>query len=99
MVDLAESIRDSAVADELAGATSMHDLVVAIAPASEPPFDVLRIRGSSRPGFVRIEHESLTGHDDVVERPVADVLPLFWRFVNDKFGIELDRSETRDDIE
>ena len=78
MVDLAESIRHPPVADEFAGATSMHDLIVAIAPANEPPFEVLRIRGASRPGIVRIEHESLTGHDDAVERPVADVLPLFW---------------------
>lgn len=99
MADLARSIRDSHVADELAGATSMHDLVVAVAPATEPPFEVLRIRGSSRPGFVRIEHESLTGHDDAVERPVADVLPLFWRFVTYKFGLDVAQSETGDDSE
>lgn len=99
MVDLAESLRDSPVADELAGATSMHDLLVAIAPATEPPFEVLRIGGSSRPGFLRIEHRSLTGHDDAIERPVADVLPSFWRFVNYKFGMDVARSETRDHSE
>jgi hypothetical protein len=37
---------------------------------------------------VRIEHLSVTGHDDVIDRPFADAVPLLWRFMIEKFGVD-----------
>ena len=37
--------------------------------------------------MVVIEHESATGHLDRIERPSGEAVPLFWRFVIEKFGI------------
>lgn len=89
---VAESVRDSEAARSLAGTTSMHDLVVTSTPVVEPPLDVVIVRVPSslhRPsaGHVLIEQHSLTGHDDRIERPVAEAMPLFWRFMIEKFGV------------
>jgi hypothetical protein len=99
MAALVASIRESSAAELLVGITSMHDLVVAIAPATEPPLEVLRVYALPAPGVVRIEHQSLTGHDDLIERPAADIVSLFWRFVSYKFGIDAgpEPSQARDD--
>jgi len=74
------------------GTTSMHDILVVTAPPPDPPCDLIAVRapGSLRepsPGHVIIEHRSCTGHNDLIERPVADAVPLFWRFVITKYGI------------
>lgn len=71
----------------------MHDLIVVPTPIPEPPYGVVVVRapGSIREpamGFVRIEHLSTTGHDDVIDRPVIDAVPLFWRFMIEKFGVD-----------
>jgi hypothetical protein len=92
MVAIAQSVRDSDSADLIAGTTSMHDLLVTMTPVTSPPVDVIQIFSpiSMRPpasGMVRIEHLAKTGRNDVIERPVADAVPLFWRFVWEKFGI------------
>jgi hypothetical protein len=42
-------------------------------------------------GHVIIEHLSTTGYNDLVDRPVADAVPLFWRFMIEKFGISSKR--------
>lgn len=73
----------------------MHDLVVVDTPIPEPPFEVVVVRtpGSLHPpraGKVLVEHVSLTGHDDRIERPVAEAVPLFWRFMAEKFGVRVD---------
>ncbi|WP_028709182.1 hypothetical protein [Propionicicella superfundia] len=93
MVDIVRSIITSGRADELGSATSHFDLIVAAQPADEPPFDVIAVRtlAGLRPppnDRVRIEHQSLTGHDDSIDRPVTESVRLFWRFVVEKFGIE-----------
>ncbi len=31
---------------------------------------------------------SVTGHDDQIARPVAEAVPLFWRFMIEKFGVD-----------
>jgi hypothetical protein len=36
---------------------------------------------------VVIESCSLTGRIDRIERPVAETVPLFWRFMIEKFGV------------
>ncbi|MCW2749899.1 MAG: hypothetical protein JWR83_1009, partial [Aeromicrobium sp.] len=66
--------------------TSMWDVLMRPAGLSgEPPFDVLRIS----PSFlgIIIRHQSTTGLDDTITRPAPDAVPLFWRFMSEKFGI------------
>jgi hypothetical protein len=92
MAAVAQSVRDSEAAQSLAGTTSMHDLVVTSTPVVEPPLDVVIVRAPSslhRPssGHVLIEQQSLSGHDDRIERPAAEAVPLFWRFMIEKFGV------------
>lgn len=93
-IAVVRSVGDSDLGDELVGTTSMHDLIVAQSPGAPPPVPVLivRVQGSTRrpeasPGHVIIEHWSSTGHNDLIERPVAEAVPLFWRFVREKFGL------------
>jgi hypothetical protein len=93
MVAVARSVLDSGAAQSLAGTTSMHDLVVTSTPVSEPPLDVVIVRAPGSlhlptPGHVLIEQQSLTGHDDRIERPATEAVPLFWRFMIEKFGVQ-----------
>ena len=58
----------------------------------EPPYDLVVVRApiSIRPptaGCVLIEHLTATGLDDKIEGPTADAIPLFWRFMIEKFGV------------
>ena len=92
MAAVAQSVRDSGAAQSLVGTTSMHDLVVTSTPVPEPPLDVVIVRAPSslhRPssGHVLIEQQSLTGHDDRIERPAAEAVPLFGQFMVEKFGV------------
>lgn len=93
MADVVASVLACGKTAELAGTTSMHDLIVARQPLVAPPYDVVFVRAPSslRPvpsGKVVIEHLSTTGHDDRIERPVADTVPLFWRFMIEKFAVD-----------
>jgi len=38
-----------------------------------------------------IEEMSLTGHRDLIERPAAEAVPLFWRFMIEKYGVHPSR--------
>ena len=92
MVDIVDSVIESRSADLLAGCTSMHDLIVVTVPIPEPPYDVVAVRapgslGKPADGQVIIEHLSTTGHNDRIERPVEAAVPLFWRFMIEKYGI------------
>jgi len=92
LLDIVESIERSGSSDALAGATSMHDLMVVDTPISAPPveFIVVRAPGSLRPpsdGCVRIEHRAHTNRNDEIERPEDEAVRLFWRFVREKFGL------------
>lgn len=94
------SVIESGVSTELAACTSMHDLIVVPLPLIDPPYGVVAVRapGSLDPpsdGAVRIEHLSVTGHNDRIERPIPDAVPLFWRFMIEKFGVSPARSEER----
>ncbi len=64
----------------------MHDLLVASAPTGAPPIEVLVV-STPVPGQVQIAHRTVSGHPDVITRPTSDAVPLFWRFVLEKFGI------------
>lgn len=93
MSDIVKSVLASDQAQALAGCTSMHDLIVVPTPIPEPPYAVVAVRAPGSlhepaSGFVRIEHLSVTGRDDAIDRPVADAVPLFWRFMIEKFGVD-----------
>ena len=92
MSAVAHSVIDCRRTHDLAGTTSMHDIVVTSTPLGEPPHEIVIVRSPSsvrRPstGHVAIEHQSLTGHDDSIERPTSEAVPLFWRFMIEKFGV------------
>lgn len=70
----------------------MHDILVVLRPIPDPPYNIVAVRapGSMRPphaGAVRIEHLATTGRNDDIERPVDDAVPLFWRFMIEKFDV------------
>ncbi|GAA0620632.1 hypothetical protein GCM10010174_44110 [Kutzneria viridogrisea] len=93
MAEIVDSVRVCGADRQLAALTSMHDLVVAARPVPEaPPIAVLVVRSPSSghvgSGHVLIEHRSTTGHDDHLVRPSVEAVPLFWRLVAQKFGIE-----------
>ncbi len=102
LVDIVESVESSEHSGDLAGTTSMHDLVVTDTPVPGPPNDVIIVRAPGslhRPtaGCARVEHHSHSGRNDEIERPDAEAVPLFWRFVLEKFGLvgESGRSDPR----
>lgn len=91
---IVSSVIDSGRADDLACSTSLLDLMIVPTPVPQPPYGLVVVRGpvsvSRAPteGNVIIEHQSLTGHHEVLERPADEAVPLFWRFMIEKFGIE-----------
>ena len=92
MLSIIDSVRRSSAHAELGVFTSMHDLMIRPLPATDPPYDLVAVRapGSLRrikSGSVLIEHLSTTARDDCIERPVAEAVPLFWRFVAEKFCV------------
>jgi len=92
MSAIVKSVLESDAMDRLAAYTSMHDLVVVDLPIPEPPYGVVAVRApgsirSPRDGYVLIEDLSVTGHNDRIERPVAEAVPLFWRFMIEKYGV------------
>jgi hypothetical protein len=91
MRQIVDSVLATDAGRSLAGTTSMHDLIVAARPVPETPCDVIAVRSPSsahvRAGYVVIEHLAFTGRNDSIERPVAEAVPLFWRFVIEKYGI------------
>jgi hypothetical protein len=92
MVAIIESVIESGCTSHLVAASSMYDLIVAERPIPEPPCTVVIVRSpvSVKPpaqGMVVIEHTSLTGRTDRIERPVAEAVPLFWRFMAEKLGV------------
>ena len=92
LVEICESVLASGVADQLAVCTSMHDLMVVGRPLPEPDMDVLFVRapGSLRPpktNHVLIEYLAVSGRNTSIERPTHDAVRLFWRFVQEKFGV------------
>jgi hypothetical protein len=93
MADIVESVIRSDAVGLLAGCTSMHDLVVVPRPLPDPPYGAVIIRAPGslvepKVGEVIIEHTSVTGRHDLIARPVAEAVPLFWRFVIEKYGIQ-----------
>ncbi|MEV7630604.1 hypothetical protein [Actinoplanes sp. NPDC089786] len=101
MANIVDSVFGRDAAETLAGCTSMHDLIVVTRPIPEPPYDVIRVCSPSsmwpvRTGHVVIEHLTVTGRNDRIERPTSDAVPLFWRFMVEKYGIAPIRTESGD---
>ncbi|MEV6638938.1 hypothetical protein [Amycolatopsis sp. NPDC051371] len=93
LADIVASVLARGGEQHLAALTSMHDLVVTARPVPEyRPIEVVVVRSPSSgfvgAGGVFIEHRSVTGHDDGIFRDGAEAVPLFWRFVIEKFGVE-----------
>jgi hypothetical protein len=92
MSAIVKSVRSSGAEDYLVAFTSMHDLMVVAQPIQELPYDLVAVRAPGSPGtpsdgHVVIEHLSVTGRNDRIERPVSEAVPLFWRFMIEKFGV------------
>lgn len=84
---IVQSIADSPARSELRFATSMWSLIVTPAPGTPGPVDAVLVKGTAE-GDVVIEHLPLVGRADRIERPSSDAVPLFWRFMTEKYGIE-----------
>ena len=96
---LIRSIRESGVDHMLAAHFAMSDLNVTSITVAGPPVErIVVLRPTSPSGLesVRIEHRSVSGRDDSVERHASDAVPLFWRFVWEKFGITPDNAKDPD---
>ena len=92
MADIVESVIASRSTDLLAASTSMHDLIVVPVPVTEPVYESVIVRAPSsldppREGHVLIEHLASNGRNDRIERPFEEAVPLFWRFMAEKYGV------------
>lgn len=83
-----ESVVDNQMEDRLALKTSMWDLLITSAPPSGPPVDIIVVRQPERRDEITIEHWATSGKTERITRPADEVLPLFWRFVLEKYGIK-----------
>ena len=95
LIDIIDSVLESGRENELAVTTSHNSLLITPAPPAPPPIELLRVnapdeRRNAQPGHVRIEHLSVTGRNDDIERPTSEAVALFWRFAIEKFGVHPD---------
>lgn len=93
MSQIVRSVGAVGAGRDLAAFTSMHDLMVVGQPIAEPPVELVAVRAPSSlakvsEGCVLIEHLSITGRNDRIERPTAEAVPLFCRFMIEKFGVD-----------
>jgi hypothetical protein len=93
IVEVVNSIQRELPPETLVGSSLMGgDLVVRPIPVPDSPYDVVAVRGPSslrgaESGMVAIEHLSVTGRNGRIERPISETIPLFWRFMIEKYGI------------
>ena len=97
-VAIVDSIQASGVSEQLAYKTSMHDLWIACRPIGPGPTEFIHVQApnsvpGAQPGHVVIEHRTLSGKDDQIERAISDAVPLFWRFCAEKFGLVASRPD------
>jgi hypothetical protein len=99
MSAIVKSVLSAGAAGDLAAFTSLRDLMVVAQPIPELPYDLVAVRapGGLHPpseGHVLIEHMTVTGRNDRIERPVDEAVPLFWRFMIETFGVRPDDSHS-----
>jgi hypothetical protein len=93
MAAIVSSVVAGGATDKLAASTSHDDLLVVPLPIQEVPYDLVSVRTTDSARVV-IEHVCVTGRNDRIERDVSEGVPLFWRFMIEKFGLagpELER--------
>ncbi len=96
VLSVIESVIENRMDTQLAVTTSLRDLAITTAPPQEPPVDVIVVRSavSGAPpatGTIAIDHVATTGLSEHIVRPEAETLPLFWRFVAEKYGLRVTR--------
>ncbi|GAA0384043.1 hypothetical protein GCM10009541_28410 [Micromonospora gifhornensis] len=85
MLDIVRSVLASGADAHLAGLLSMTDLVVVPTPVISPPYDEVIVRYQDP--WITVETLTHNGRNDRIRRPAEDAVPLFWRFMIEKFGI------------
>ena len=89
MVEIIDSVVRSDVADRLAGNYTIGGLHVADVERCEPPYSVItvetQIRGRST-RVIGVWHVSSSGLREEIVVPADSAVPLFWRFMIEKFG-------------
>jgi hypothetical protein len=85
MLDIARSVFSSGADAHLAGLLSMTDLVLVPRPVHSAPYDEVIVRYQGP--WITVETLTHNGRNDRIRRPAEDAVPLFWRFMIEKFGI------------
>lgn len=99
MYAIIDSVMASGRADDLAVTIIEGDLAVVAKPVPEPPMDVLYVLMGGMPwptppfpeGQIVLHYGTVSGHDTRSIRPPNQAVPLFWRYVHEKFGITAER--------
>ena len=87
VTEVVRSIVQSPARTDLRYVTSMWELIVAPAPGSPAPVDAVTVSTPNYPD-VLVAHLPLVGTADRIERPADQAVPLFWRFMKEKYAIE-----------
>lgn len=87
VTEVIRSVVQSPARADLRYTTSMWELIVAPTPGEPTPVDAVRVSTPKYPN-VLISHLLLVGDADEIERPAEQAVPLFWRFMKEKYGIE-----------
>lgn len=92
IIEIIDSVIAVRAEAALAANRTIGALNVVSVNAADPPYSVVSVSafppGRSAPAMVQVEHVSGSGLAEVVVRPAEEAVPLFWRFVIEKFGIE-----------
>jgi hypothetical protein len=101
VVDVVDSVLACGGAERLVATTSMQDLWVTreVKGAAASGVDLIQVCAASsmrafRRGEVLVVHTSHSGQKEQISRPASEAVPLFWRFVTEKWGIEPWRWDT-----
>lgn len=92
IVEIIESLIASDAQTLLVANWTIGGFNVAYTDEIEPPYTVIAVSvipASSTAAVVEIRHVSGSGLVETVVRPVDEAVPLLWRFVREKYGIEL----------
>ncbi|MBY8864023.1 hypothetical protein K7711_46700 [Nocardia sp. CA2R105] len=92
LTDIVDSVLRSGCDQQLAGQTSMHDLIVTTRPISKPPIEEVVVRAPSSlvpvaDDTVVIDCLSDRGHADRITASVDEAVSLFWRFITASFDV------------
>jgi len=90
MVEIIDSVVARPATDRLVGNYTIGGLHVADAAHREPPYSVITVEvygpGPRGAPAVAVWHVSTSGLREEIVTPIDSAVPLFWRFVFEKFG-------------